>query len=279
MSEEFTPERQTPPATSVAGRIALGIEYDGSAYFGWQRQPDASSVQACLEKALSRVADTPITVLCAGRTDTGVSATGQVVHFDTPVLRKEAAWTMGVNTHLPKNISVRWMSEVADDFHARFSATARRYRYIIYNNRFRSAILQTGITHVHLPLDVEKMQRAGQALLGENDFTSFRASQCQSRTPWRYMIHLNVSRHGNYVVVDVKANAFVHHMVRNIVGSLIEIGAGAQPENWMAELLAAKDRNLAAATAKAEGLYLVSVDYPEKFGLPKLNMGPLFLAD
>lgn len=276
MSEELTPTRQTPPS---AARIALGIEYDGSAYFGWQRQPDAISVQACLEKALSRVADVPITVLCAGRTDTGVSATGQVVHFDTPVLRKDAAWTMGVNTHLPKNISVRWMSEVAEDFHARFSATARRYRYLIYNNRFRSAILQTGITHVHLPLDVEKMQRAGQALLGENDFTSFRASQCQSRTPWRYMLHLNVSRHGNYVVVDVKANAFLHHMVRNIVGSLIEVGCGAQPESWIAELLAAKDRNLAAATAKAEGLYLVSVDYPDKFGLPKLNMGPLFLAD
>lgn len=279
MSEELTPELQTPPAAPVAARIALGIEYDGSAYYGWQRQPDATSVQACLEKALSRVADAPISVFCAGRTDTGVSATGQVVHFDTPVLRKEAAWTMGVNTHLPKNIAVRWMSEVTEDFHARFSATARRYRYIIYNHRFRAAILQTGITHVHLPLDVDKMQRAGQALLGENDFTSFRASQCQSRTPWRYMMHLNVSRHGNYVVVDVKANAFVHHMVRNIVGSLIEVGAGAQPENWMAELLAAKDRNLAAATAKAEGLYLVSVDYPEKFGLPTLNMGPLFLAD
>jgi len=279
MSEELTPERQAPLDAPVAARIALGIEYDGSAYYGWQRQPEAASVQACLEKALSRVADAPISVFCAGRTDAGVSATGQVVHFETPVLRREAAWTMGVNTHLPKNISVRWMSEVAEDFHARFSATARRYRYIIYNHRFRAAILQSGITHVHLPLDVDKMQRAGQALLGENDFTSFRASQCQSRTPWRYMIHLNVSRHGNYVVVDVKANAFVHHMVRNIVGSLIEVGSGAQSENWMAELLAAKDRNLAAATAKAEGLYLVSVDYPEKFGLPKLNMGPLFLAD
>ncbi len=279
MSEELTPERQAPLDAPVAARIALGIEYDGSAYYGWQRQPEAASVQACLEKALSRVADAPISVFCAGRTDAGVSATGQVVHFETPVLRREAAWTMGVNTYLPKNISVRWMSEVAEDFHARFSATARRYRYIIYNHRFRAAILQSGITHVHLPLDVDKMQRAGQALLGENDFTSFRASQCQSLTPWRYMIHLNVSRHGNYVVVDVKANAFVHHMVRNIVGSLIEVGSGAQSENWMAELLAAKDRNLAAATAKAEGLYLVSVDYPEKFGLPKLNMGPLFLAD
>ena len=267
------------PAAPVAGRIALGIEYDGSAYYGWQRQQEAASVQACLEKALSRVADAPIVVFCAGRTDAGVSATGQVVHFETPVMRKEAAWTMGVNTHLPKNIAVRWMHEVPEDFHARFSATARRYRYVIYNHRYRSAILHSGITHVHMPLDVDKMQCAGQALLGENDFTSFRASQCQSRTPWRYMMHLNVTRHGNYVVVDVKANAFVHHMVRNIVGSLIDIGAGIQPESWMGELLAAKDRNLAAATARAEGLYLVSVDYPEKFGLPKMTMGPLFLED
>lgn len=269
-------ELLTAPA---AGRIALGIEYDGSAYCGWQRQNDAASVQACLEKALSRVADAPIVVLCAGRTDAGVSATGQVVHFDTPILRKEAAWTMGVNTHLPKNIAVRWMHDVSEEFHARFSATARRYRYVIYNHRFRSAVLHSGITHVHMPLDVEKMQRAGQALLGENDFTSFRASQCQSRTPWRYMMHLNVTRHGNYVVVDIKANAFLHHMVRNIVGSLVEVGAGIQAEEWIGELLAAKDRNLAAATAKAEGLYLVSVDYPEKFGLPNVNMGPLFLED
>ncbi|MFZ4831587.1 tRNA pseudouridine(38-40) synthase TruA [Rouxiella sp. Mn2063] len=276
MSVELTPEDMAAPGVS---RIALGIEYDGSHYYGWQRQQEVASVQACLEQALSRVADTPITVQCAGRTDAGVSATGQVVHFDTPVKRKDAAWTMGVNTHLPKDIGVRWVKDVPHDFHARFTATARRYRYVIYNHRYRPAILSSGITHVHMPLDVEKMQRAGQALLGENDFTSFRAVQCQSRTPWRYMMHLQVSRHGNYVVVDIKANAFVHHMVRNIVGSLVEVGAGNQSENWMAELLAAKDRNLAAATAKAEGLYLVSVDYPEKFALPKVSLGPLFLAD
>jgi tRNA pseudouridine38-40 synthase len=268
----------TPVATG-AGRIALGIEYDGSQYYGWQRQQEVPSVQACLEEALSRVADAPIVVFCAGRTDAGVSATGQVVHFDTPVWRKPAAWTMGVNTHLPGNIAVRWHCDVADDFHARFSATARRYRYVIYNHRYRPAILQQGMTHVHAPLDVDRMQRAGQCLLGEHDFTSFRAVQCQSRTPWRYVMHLHVSRFGNYVVVDIKANAFVHHMVRNIVGSLLEIGAGNQPETWMAQLLEAKDRNLAAATARAEGLYLVSVDYPEHFALPRVNMGPLFLAD
>lgn len=266
-------------ATPVAGRVALGVEYNGSAYSGWQRQLGKPSVQECLEKALSRVANAPIVVLCAGRTDTGVSSTGQVVHFDTPVFRKEKAWTMGVNTHLPKDIAVRWCTSVSEDFHARFSATARRYRYIIYNSRYRSAILHTGVTHVHVPLDVEKMQLAGQALLGENDFASFRASQCQSRTSWRYVMHLNVSRHGNYVVVDIKANAFLHHMVRNIVGSLVEIGTGNQPIGWMTQLLAAKNRNCAAMTSKSEGLYLVSVDYPEKFLLPQVNMGPLFLED
>ncbi|VDZ90017.1 tRNA pseudouridine synthase A [Lelliottia amnigena] len=159
------------------------------------------------------------------------------------------------------------------------SATARRYRYIIYNQRLRPAILGQGVTHFYAPLDAERMQRAAQSLIGENDFTSFRAVQCQSRTPWRNVMHINVSRYGAYVVVDIKANAFVHHMVRNIVGSLMEVGAGHQPESWIAELLAAKDRTLAAATAKAEGLYLVSVDYPERFDLPKPPMGPLFLAD
>ncbi|AIU74911.1 tRNA pseudouridine synthase A [Hafnia alvei FB1] len=260
-------------------KIALGIEYDGSQYAGWQRQLDAPSVQECLEKALSKVACEPITVSCAGRTDAGVHATGQVVHFETHVARKDAAWTMGVNTHMPKDIAVRWVKSVSEDFHARFSATARRYRYVIYNHRYRQAVLQSGLTHFYHHLDAERMERAGQALLGENDFTSFRASQCQSRTPWRNVSHLKVTRLGDYVIVDIKANAFVHHMVRNIVGSLMEIGCGNQPESWVAELLAAKDRKLAAATAKAAGLYLVSVDYPEHFGLPKVSMGPLFLAD
>ncbi|MFG7479575.1 tRNA pseudouridine(38-40) synthase TruA, partial [Enterobacter hormaechei] len=215
----------------------------------------------------------------AGRTDAGVHGTGQVVHFDTTAVRKDAAWTLGVNANLPGDIAVRWVKAVPDDFHARFSATARRYRYVIYNQRLRPAVLSQGVTHFYEPLDAERMQRAAQCLIGENDFTSFRAVQCQSRTPWRNVMHINVSRYGAYVVVDIKANAFVHHMVRNIVGSLMEVGAGHQPESWIAELLAAKDRTLAAATAKAEGLYLVSVDYPDRFDLPKPPMGPLFLAD
>lgn len=260
-------------------KLALGIEYDGSRYYGWQRQQEVRSVQARLEQALSQVANHDVTVFCAGRTDAGVHGTGQVVHFETTSVRKDAAWTLGVNANLPDDIAVRWVKAVPEAFHARFSATARRYRYVIYNHRLRPAILHGGVTHYHLPLDVEKMHRAGQCLLGENDFTSFRAVQCQSRTPWRNVMHLNVSRHGGYVVVDIKANAFVHHMVRNIVGSLLEIGCGNQPEGWMAELLAAKDRKLAAATAKAEGLYLVAVDYPAHFALPRPPMGPLFLED
>jgi len=260
-------------------RIALGIEYDGANYYGWQKQRDVVSVQEKLEKALSIVANHPVEVQCAGRTDAGVHGTGQVVHFDTTSVRKMAAWTMGVNTNMPKDIAVRWAKEVPDEFHARFTATARRYRYVIYNHAYRPGILAKGISHYHGELDVEKMHQAGQYLLGENDFTSFRAVHCQSRSPWRNMMHLNVTRHGHYVVIDIKANAFVHHMVRNITGSLIAVGRGEQSPEWIEWLLAAKDRKLAAATAKAEGLYLVSVDYPEAFELPVEPIGPIFLPD
>ena len=260
-------------------KLALGIEYDGSRYYGWQRQNEVRSVQEKRETALTTVANHPVVVFCAGRTDAGVHGTGQVVHFETTSQRADSAWTLGVNANLPDDIAVRWVKAVPDEFHARFSATARRYRYVIFNQRLRPAILGNGITHFYHPLDVEKMQRAGQCLIGENDFTSFRAVQCQSRTPWRNVMHLNVTRYGAYVIVDIKANAFVHHMVRNIVGSLMEIGCGNQPESWMADLLAAKDRTLAAATAKAEGLYLVAVDYPSHFALPQPALGPLFLAD
>lgn len=258
-------------------KIALGIEYDGSHYFGWQRQQNVSSIQASLERALSQVANEPITVFCAGRTDAGVHATGQVVHFQTQAERAEVAWTMGVNANLPKDIAVRWATEVDEAFHARFSATARRYRYVIFNHRYRPAILQAGVTHYHMPLDADKMMRAGQYLLGEQDFSAFRAAQCQSKSPWREVHHLDVTRHNDFIIVDIKANAFVHHMVRNIVGSLLEVGAGNQPETWIKALLLAKDRTKAAATAKAEGLYLVQVSYPAAFNLPQGRLGPLFI--
>ncbi|MCU7555928.1 tRNA pseudouridine(38-40) synthase TruA [Alteromonas sp. ASW11-19] len=261
------------------GRIALGIEYDGAAHYGWQRQKDVPSVQEYLENALSKVANQPIQVQCAGRTDAGVHATGQVVHFDCDEYRPERAWTLGVNANLPDSIAVNWSAEVDSDFHARFSATHRRYRYVIFNNKTRPAILHGGVTHIYKPLDADRMHEAAQALLGEQDFTSFRASLCQSKTPFRNVTHVSVSRQGNYVIIDIRANAFLHHMVRNITGSLVEVGAGEQPVEWIAELLAMKDRTAAAATAKPNGLYLVHVTYPAPIELPPRPLGPLFLAD
>ncbi|MFM2483705.1 tRNA pseudouridine(38-40) synthase TruA [Celerinatantimonas yamalensis] len=257
-------------------RIALGIEYDGSQYYGWQRQREVISVQQCVEQALSKIADQPVEVFCAGRTDAGVHATGQVIHFSVACERKMAAWTLGMNANLPKDIAVRWATSVEDDFHARFSATARRYRYIIYNAPYRGAILGSGVSQYHIPLDEKLMHQAGQLLLGEHDFTSFRAAQCQSRSPFRHVQHLQVTRQGDYVVIDIKANAFLHHMVRNIAGSLIEVGQGDCSVEWIAQLLALKDRSKAAATAKASGLYLVAVDYPSHYGIPKVALGPLF---
>lgn len=260
-------------------RIALGIEYDGTHYCGWQRQKEVQSVQEKLEHALSIVANHPVVVQCAGRTDTGVHGTGQVVHFDTTASRKMVAWTMGANANLPKDVAVRWAKEVPDEFHARFAATARRYRYIIYNSQIRPGIFHSGVSHYHGELDADKMQLAANYLLGEHDFTSFRAMHCQSRSPWRNMMHLNVTRYGQYIVIDIKANAFVHHMVRNITGSLLCVGRGDKEPEWIDWLLKAKDRKLAGVTAKAEGLYLVAVDYPQTFDLPSEPLGPLFLPD
>lgn len=260
-------------------KIALGIEYDGSRYFGWQRQQNVASVQQKLEEALSIIANTPCEVFCAGRTDAGVHGTGQVVHFETEAERPLQSWYFGTNVHLPADIAVKWAASVPDDFHARFSATARRYRYIIYNHKLRPAILAGGVAHYYQPLDEQKMHRAAQFLLGEHDFSSFRAAQCQSHSPNRNVHHLRVYRQQEYVIIDIQANAFVHHMVRNIVGSLMEVGLNKQPEEWISWLLAQKDRTLAAPTAKAEGLYLVDVHYPDIFQLPKGRLGPLFLAD
>lgn len=258
-------------------RIALGIEYNGAKYYGWQRQRDVNTVQQELEQVLSSIADHPVEVFCAGRTDAGVHGTGQVVHFDSQNDRDLKAWSMGVNARLPKDISVRWAKVVSDDFHARYSATARRYRYIIFNHRLRPGILESGLSHYPLPLDETKMHEAAQCILGEQDFSAFRAVHCQSNSPRRLVHHCNVTRQNDFVIIDIKANAFVHHMVRNIAGSLIVIGLGQKPVEWMTELLVGKDRTKAAATAKAGGLYLVEVDYPAAFELPKATPGPLFL--
>ncbi|WP_100656851.1 tRNA pseudouridine(38-40) synthase TruA [Alteromonas flava] len=260
-------------------RVVLGIEYDGATFSGWQRQNHVASVQKSIEDALAKIANTPVTIHCAGRTDAGVHATGQVVHFDSPVVRPERAWTMGVNTHLPDTVAVTWSREVDAEFHARYSATARRYRYIIYNAKLRPGIHTQGVTHEYRPLDAEKMHRAAQCLIGENDFSAFRAAHCQSTSPFRNLTAISVRRQGHYVIVDVEGNAFLHHMVRNITGSLLNVGSGEQPTEWIKELLDSKDRTKAGATAKPNGLYLVRVSYPDKFGLPVRPPGPLFLPD
>ncbi|MBF7073124.1 tRNA pseudouridine(38-40) synthase TruA [Glaciecola sp. MH2013] len=258
-------------------RIAMGIEYDGSCYHGWQRQNSFVSVQQNLEEALQKIALEPISVTCAGRTDAGVHATYQVVHFDTDVQRPIRAWTRGVNTHLAKNIGVKWAKVTSDEFHARFSARSRRYRYIIYNHALRPAILNAGITHIYYPLDVDRMHRAAQCLVGEHDFTSFRAVSCQSHSPVRTLSEISVTRKGDYVVLEVAANAFLHHMVRNLVGSLVKVGTGECSVEWMQETLEARDRKVAGATAQPNGLYLVDVSYPEEFAIPKSPFGPIFL--
>ena len=250
-------------------RISLGIEYDGSAYSGWQRQPHAPSVQETLEKALSRVADHDIQVACAGRTDAGVHALEQVVHFDSDAVRDAYSWTMGGTVNLPHDIAVLWAQPVDDMFHARHSATARSYRYVILNRPVRPAIGFHGTSWVYRSLDAERMHEAAQYLLGEHDFTSFRAQKCQSRTPVRRVRYIDVRRHGEHIVIEIEANAFLHHMVRNIAGVLTTVGGGQQPVGWVGEVLSARDRTCAGITASPQGLYLRHVSYPDHFGLPQ----------
>jgi tRNA pseudouridine38-40 synthase len=250
-------------------RIALGIEYDGTAYAGWQSQQGGNGIQDALQRALSRVADCPIIVHCAGRTDAGVHAWGQVVHFDSPVARCERAWLMGGNTHLPDDVRIIWAQPVNSEFHARSSALARWYRYSILNRKVASALQRRQTTWCFYMLDADAMQRAAQALLGEQDFSAYRAASCQSQSPKRFMHFIKVRRQDDLVHIDICANAFVHHMVRNIVGVLMEIGMGRRPVEWAFELLQGRDRRLAAATAPAHGLYLAGVCYPHEFGLPR----------
>ncbi|HCO43375.1 MAG TPA: tRNA pseudouridine(38-40) synthase TruA [Gammaproteobacteria bacterium] len=248
-------------------RIALCVEYDGTGYSGWQIQDHSPSVQAVIERALSAIADHPVQVMAAGRTDTGVHALGQVVHFDTHAERPQRAWLRGANTHLPRDVRIIDARPVSDDFHARHSALARHYRYLILNRPQAPAVGHDRVTWEPRPLDAPRMQLAGQHWLGEHDFSAFRAAACQSRSPWRNLSRLQVSRHGQWVVIDVVANAFLHHMVRNLVGTLLEIGCGRRPPDWAAELLAARDRTRAARTAPAGGLYLAAVQYPSRFGV------------
>jgi tRNA pseudouridine38-40 synthase len=253
-------------------RYALGIEYDGSAFYGWQVQRQEPTVQGCLEAALSRVADHPVRVACCGRTDTGVHALCQVAHFDSTAVRAERSWILGACSHLPPGISLLWVRPVTGDFHARFSACARTYRYRILNRWVRPALEARRAGWCRKPLDAGLMNRAAQVLRGEHDFSAFRAASCQARHAVRDIHQIAVVRAGNEVSIEVTANGFLYHMMRNIAGSLVAIGQGDRPADWLQALLAGRDRTLAAPTAAAEGLYFVGARYPEQYGLPAAAM-------
>lgn len=259
-------------------RWALGLEYDGATFSGWQKQPDPTrTVQGELEKSLALIACHPVNTVCAGRTDAKVHATQQIVHFDCKPSRPSSAWVRGCNGLLPSGIRIHWAQPVADTFHARFDAKARRYRYIIHNLPYEPAILRQGLAWYRQPLKADHMHEAAQHLCGEHDFSSFRASGCQFRTPIRCVETIMVFRHGLYIVVDITANAFLLNMVRNIVGSLYLVGGGKKKSAWIAELLNAKDRTIGGDTAEPQGLYLVGVRYASKWGVPETIPGPTWL--
>lgn len=255
-------------------RVALGIEYDGRGYHGWQLQDGVETVQGRVEAALSRVADGPVRVICAGRTDTGVHAAGQVVHFDAPVERSERAWVFGANANLPKDVSVLWARPVPADFHARFSALRRRYRYVIFTRPVRPTWLQHRVSWEYRALDAERMAEGARHLIGEHDFSAYRALACQAKSPVRTLYRLDVRRQGPFVFLELEANAFLHHMVRNIAGVLMSIGAGEREPEWAREVLETRDRTLGGVTAPPWGLYFQAVSYPEAFEIPQLSPAP-----
>lgn len=252
-------------------RVALGVEYDGAGFFGWQVQPDRPSVQSALEKALAAIAGESTSVVCAGRTDTGVHALMQVVHFDTAVTRPLSAWVKGVNANLPESVAVRWANEVPEDFHARFSALGRSYEYLLINRAVRPAVGSRQTGWFHLPLNLDAMQSAASTLIGKHDFSAFRSSECQARTPVRDLRSLTISRHGDIIRFRLEANAFLHHMVRNIVGSLVYVGKGRHAPEWLGDVLRSGDRARAAPTFQPQGLYLAGVTYEAKWGLPTIE--------
>lgn len=256
-------------------RIALGIEYSGEDYCGWQRQSHSPSVQENLEKALSQIAAQSIKVFCAGRTDTGVHATGQVVHFDMQGSRPETAWLRGANNYLPKDISIVWAKEVSENFHARFSAGSRSYRYIIQNSETPAATLCSKVTWHRKSLNLSWMQKSAEYLVGKHDFSSFRASSCQANTSIRTIERILITRQNNLIFIDIKANAFLHHMVRNIVGCLLRVGEEREKPEFVESVLACRDRTKAPDTAKPNGLYLVNVSYPLEYSIPTNSLAPL----
>ncbi|RNF85181.1 tRNA pseudouridine(38-40) synthase TruA [Montanilutibacter psychrotolerans] len=271
-------EQDLPAAAAPVAlrRYAMAVEYDGGEFSGWQRlskhgepdRPGEPTVQSALEAALSFVAGRSIEVICSGRTDAGVHAASQVVHFDGPAERDPRAWVLGTTSRLPPAVCARWCQVVADDFHARFAARARRYRYRILNRPVRPALHRQYLSWERRPLDADAMHRAAQALLGEHDFSAFRTVHCQAKHPRRDLQFIAVRREGDVVEIEVQANAFLHHMVRNIVGSLLPVGRGDQPERWIAELLAGRDRAVAGPTAPSAGLVFVGPRYPAHWLLP-----------
>lgn len=251
-------------------RIALGLAYDGSPWQGWQTQPGGCTVQDRLEAALASFLAQPVATVCAGRTDTGVHALEQVVHLDSPVERRMESWTRGLNAFLPPTIRVQWARQVADDFHARFSARSRSYVYLLRSHRVASPILHGKAGWIHRPLALESMRQAATYLLGEHDFSAFRSSECQAASPVRSLERLDIVQQGDFFIFSFQANAFLHHMVRNLMGALVEVGKGKYEPDWVVGLLAQRDRRKAPATFSAAGLYLVRVHYPEVFALPSL---------
>ncbi len=249
-------------------RLAFVVEYRGGRYLGWQRQRDGRTLQGEVEAALGYVADHPVTVVAAGRTDAGVHASAQVIHLDTVAERPQHAWLFGVNSRLPRDIAMRWCAPVDETFHARFSATARAYRYSIVNRRLRPALLHEVCAWERRPLDAEAMNRAAQVLVGEHDFSAFRAAGCQARSPVRRVTRIDVRREGDLVVLEITANAFLHNMVRIVTGALLRVGRGEAPAAWVAQVLAGRDRRGGGTTAPAQGLCLCAVHYPERFGVP-----------
>lgn len=250
-------------------RYAMALEYDGSPFMGWQKHHTGETVQAAVERAVSFVADTPVDVVCSGRTDARVSALCQIVHFDSMAERTPRAWLMGTNTQLPDSVRALWVQPMPDDFHARYSARARRYRYSLLIRDVKPAISRQWLSWSREDLDVSRMHEAAQKILGEQDFSAFRTVHCQAKHPNRHLQRLDVSRDGDRIYFDVQANAFLHHMVRNLVGSLMLIGKGEQPVDWMQTLLAGKDRTVAGPTAPAEGLMFLGALYPAEWGLPE----------
>jgi len=252
-------------------RLALGVEYDGSPFCGWQSQADGQTVQDTLQSALSQIAGKQIAVVAAGRTDTGVHAIEQVVHFDTDAARPFTAWVRGVNALLPSSIAVLWAHPVPDEFHARFSAHGRSYRYLLVNRETRSALYAGKVGWFHAPLDIGLMQTAAQHLMGEHDFSAFRSSECQAKTPVKHVQRLDIRRQGEMLIFDVSADAFLHHMVRNMVGCLVYVGKGKYPPDWLADVLDGRERSRAAPTFAPDGLYLRRITYEAKWGLPQME--------